>query len=155
MILSTVIQLRKSINNRFFYFFILARKRAIAAIISSVERGFFAVPFVAAAVRLTLAVTPLVARTAELAFKVFALVLVLVVVVVVVVVVVLTVRGLYIEAKAFGRAAVLVVAVAVRFAVVLVAKVLGRAARVELFAVRLALVNELALVPRYTSDDYR
>ena len=116
----------------------------MAAIISSVERGFLVALVVAVAVRLTPVVKPLVARTEledAVAFKVFAVAFVLVVVVVVVVVVVLTVRGLYIDAKAFGRAVVVVVAG--RLTVV----VLGRDAKVEVLTLlRLAvLLKELAL----------
>ena len=120
---------------------------------SSVERGFFGVLVVVAlAVRLTPVAKPLVARTDELdavAFKVFALVFVLVVVVVVVVVVVFTIRGLYIDANAFGRAAVVLALVVViagrfKFAVVL-AVALERAANIDEALLRLALLNELAL----------
>ena len=110
----------------------------MAAIISSVERGFLVALVVAVAVRLTPVVKPLVARTEledAVAFKVFAVAFVLVVVVVVVVVVVLTVRGLYIDAKAFGRAVVVVIAG--RLTVV----VLGRDANVEVLTLlRLAVL---------------
>ena len=162
MILSTVILLPKSIKLDD-YFFILARKRAIAAIMSSVERGFLValVEVAVVAVLFKPVVKPLVERTVELAFKVFALALLFVVVVVVVVVVVLTTLGLYIEVNELGRAAVLlvlVVAVAVRLAKVELVVALGRLVKVELEIVlgrlakvelvRLALVNELALALR-------
>lgn len=129
----------------------LARKRAIAAMMSSVERGFFgalAVVAVVLAVRFKPVAKPLVAlaRTDELvAFKVFALVLVLVVVVVVVVVVVFIVRGLYIEANAFGRAAVLIALVVVaagRLALVKLDAVERDANNDEPVVLRLAAVNE-------------
>ena len=70
----------------------LARKRAIAAIISSVERGFFALAVLEVVVLFTPVANPFVVRDTELdAFKAPLLTLV---VVLVVVVVVFMVRGL-------------------------------------------------------------
>lgn len=124
MILSTVIQLPKSIKLDD-YFFILARKRSIAAIMSSVERGV--VVLAVARVAVALAPNEPAVRVVFIEFNVLGFVLV-----VVEVVTVLTTRGLYIDEKELvGRVAVVL------------AGVVGRVAKLEVVAL---LLNELVVV---------